>query len=100
MSGEVRVLVYYHADDPEGVLTAYHAVSEELAEVEGMLGNELLTSVLAADSFAVLSRWRDLASFQIWERGNSHKGSTAALRPFQDTRMGTPFGVYEVSARH
>ncbi|WP_067563152.1 antibiotic biosynthesis monooxygenase family protein [Nocardia acidivorans] len=100
MGGEVRVLVYHLTEHGDAVHAAYHEVSREMSEVPGMLGNELLRSVSDPGSFVVLSRWQDLESFQVWERGARHRDSTAALRPYQDTRMARPFAVLEVSASY
>lgn len=100
MGGEVRVLVYHFTEQGDAVHAAYHAVSKEMAQVPGMLGNELLHSLLEPNSFVVLSRWQDLQSFQEWEQGARHRDSTAALRPYQDARMAKPFAVLEVSASY
>ncbi|MDA3647673.1 antibiotic biosynthesis monooxygenase [Saccharopolyspora indica] len=97
---EVRVLIYHQADDAGTVEGAYREVSRRLAEVPGMLGNELLHSAFDRTGFVVLSRWADLAAFQEWERGAEHRDSTAPLRPFRDTRLEVPFGVYEVRATY
>ncbi|MFJ2608268.1 antibiotic biosynthesis monooxygenase family protein [Streptomyces sp. NPDC087425] len=97
---EVRVLVHHQAERREDIRRAYHEVSASLADVPGLLGNELLESVAGRPGFVVLSRWRDLPSFQAWERGAAHRPSTAALRPYRDTELPIPFAVYEVTASY
>ncbi|GHE55364.1 antibiotic biosynthesis monooxygenase family protein [Streptomyces capitiformicae] len=103
MPAEVRVIVYQAAYDEEQlaeVRTAYHLVSERLAGVPGMLGNELLRSPADPTALAVMSRWESMAAFQRWERGADHRQDTAPLRPFRDTRAFAPFAVYEVDAAY
>ena len=103
MPSEVRVIVYQAAYDEEQlaeVRTAYHLVSERLAGVPGMLGNELLRSPADPTALAVMSRWESMAAFQRWERGADHRQDTAPLRPFRDTRASAPFAVYEVDAAY
>ncbi|WP_267242502.1 antibiotic biosynthesis monooxygenase family protein [Streptomyces sp. PR69] len=103
MAREVRVLVYQAACDDEqlqAVREAYHLVSKRLAGVPGMLGNELLRSPLDPTALVVVSRWTDLAAFRRWEEGAAHREDTAPLRPYRDTRLATPFGVYEVEAAY
>ncbi|MBB4987049.1 MULTISPECIES: antibiotic biosynthesis monooxygenase family protein [Streptomyces] len=100
---EVRVLVYQFArDDAElaAVRAAYHQVSERLAKVPGMLGNELLLRLHDPGSLVVVSRWASTTAFQDWEAGPEHRDDTAPLRPYRDTRTGTPFAVYEVDAAY
>jgi len=100
---EIRVLVYQAAHDEEQlaqVRAAYHRVSERLAGVPGMLGNELLRSPADPTALAVMSRWESLSAFQIWEAGAEHRDDTAPLRPFRDTRTPTPFAIYEVDAAY
>ncbi|MEU6846121.1 antibiotic biosynthesis monooxygenase [Streptomyces sp. NPDC046716] len=102
-SGEVRVLVYQAAlDDGQlaAVRAAYHQVSERLAGVPGMLGNELLRSPADPTALAVMSRWESLAAFRAWEEGAEHRQDTAPLRPFRDTRSGAPFALYHVDAAY
>ena len=103
MPGEVRVLVYQAAHDEEqlqAVREAYHLVSKRLAQVPGMLGNELLRSPADPTALIVVSRWADLAAFQRWEGGAGHREDTAPLRPYRDTRLAVPFGIYEVDASY
>ncbi|WP_414170151.1 antibiotic biosynthesis monooxygenase family protein [Streptoverticillium reticulum] len=100
MTGEVRVLVYHTARGAEAVESAYHEVSRQLAGVPGMLGNELLHDVHDTEGFVVVSKWQDLAAFERWERGEGHRDSTAALRPYRDHRRGRPFAVYRVTAAY
>ncbi|MET8974878.1 antibiotic biosynthesis monooxygenase family protein [Streptomyces sp. NPDC004539] len=103
MPAEVRVMVYQAAHD-EGQLAevraAYHLVSERLAKVPGMLGNELLRSPADPTALAVVSRWESMAAFLEWEQGAEHRDDTAPLRPFRDTRASKPFAVYEVDAAY
>jgi heme-degrading monooxygenase HmoA len=103
MPHEVRVLVYQAAHDDEqlaAVRAAYHEVSKRLAGVEGMLGNELLRSPHDPTALVVVSRWSDLAAFRRWEEGAEHRADTAPLRPYRDTRLAVPFGIYEVEAAY
>ncbi|AUG78909.1 antibiotic biosynthesis monooxygenase [Kitasatospora sp. MMS16-BH015] len=100
---EVRVLVYQVARDEAelaAVREAYHQVSGRLAEVPGMLGNELLRQAHDPLSLVVVSRWASMADFETWESGAEHREDTAPLRPYRDTRTGTPFAVYQVDAVH
>ncbi|MGW0631076.1 antibiotic biosynthesis monooxygenase family protein [Streptomyces sp. NPDC002758] len=103
MPGEVRVLVYQAAVDEEqldAVRTAYHQVSNRLAGVPGMLGNELLRNPLDPTALAVMSRWESLDAFRAWEAGTDHREDTAPLRPYRDVRTPAPFAVYEVDAAY
>ncbi|MET9773504.1 antibiotic biosynthesis monooxygenase [Streptomyces sp. NPDC006367] len=102
-TGEVRVLVYQAAHDEAelaAVRSAYHRVSERLAGVPGMLGNELLRSPFDPTALAVLSRWESMDAFLAWERGAEHRTDTAPLRPYRDTRTGAPFAVFQVDAAY
>lgn len=112
------MLVYALAPDadPGGVEQAYHQISAELAGVPGLLGNELLREVGPDEvgisemgtsaggtgevGFVVMSEWESLSAFRRWEQGASHRGTTAPLRPYQDSRRGRPFGLYEVTAEY
>ncbi|HEY3477982.1 MAG TPA: antibiotic biosynthesis monooxygenase family protein [Streptomyces sp.] len=102
MTGKVRVVLYLRVPEtgPEAIHDAYHRISEELAGTPGMLGNELLGSVLSAEEFAVLSEWADLPAFQAWEQGPAHRGKTSPLRPYQDRDRGRHYGIYEVVAAY
>lgn len=100
MTGGVRVLLYHATDDVAGIEAAYRRASEHLSGVTGLLGNELLRSVPDPRGFVVVSSWRDLADFEAWERGPEHKRQTAPLRPFRDTTMSRPFGIYQVTAAY
>ncbi|MEU0396590.1 antibiotic biosynthesis monooxygenase family protein [Streptomyces sp. NPDC006208] len=103
MPHEVRVLVHQAAHDDEqlaAVRAAYHEVSKRLAGVPGMLGNELLRSPHDPTALVVVSRWSDLAAFRRWEEGAGHREDTAPLRPYRDTRLAVPFGIYEVEAAY
>jgi heme-degrading monooxygenase HmoA len=100
MSGRVRVLLFHEAPEPGALTAAYHAVSAELAGTPGLLSNELLTSVHDQTWVLVMSEWKDRESFDAWEKGAAHKGQTAPLRRFRDTRMPQPFGIFEVQAEY
>ncbi|HEY8985343.1 MAG TPA: antibiotic biosynthesis monooxygenase family protein [Streptomyces sp.] len=103
MPAEVRVMVFqaaYDDDQLAAVRAAYHLVSERLAKVPGMLGNELLRSPADPTALAVVSRWESMAAFDTWERGADHRADTAPLRPYRDTRTPRPFAVYEVDAAY
>ncbi|WP_018681700.1 antibiotic biosynthesis monooxygenase family protein [Actinokineospora enzanensis] len=100
MAGELRVHVYLTTTDPAAVTDAYHTVSRRLAGVPGLLGNELLRSTVDPTAFAVVSRWSGQAAFREWEQGPGHRDATAPLRPFQDHRHGSPFGVFLVDASY
>ena len=103
MPAEVRVIVYQAAYDEEqlaAVRAAYHRVSERMAGVPGLLGNELLRSPADPTALAVVSRWESMAAFLAWEQGTDHRQDTAPLRPYRDTRTPAPFAVYEVDAAY
>ncbi|WP_225447201.1 antibiotic biosynthesis monooxygenase [Streptacidiphilus sp. PB12-B1b] len=96
-------MVYQRARDQaelSAIQEAYHLVSKRMEGVPGLLGNELLRSAHDPSGLVVMSRWSDLAAFQAWEQGSEHRADTAPLRPYQDTRMEIPFGVYEVDAAY
>ncbi|NSC21564.1 antibiotic biosynthesis monooxygenase [Streptomyces albus subsp. chlorinus] len=100
MKGEVRVLLYHSTEDEAGIRAAYHEVSSRMAGVPGLLGNELLRSDHDSRQFLVISRWASREDFDRWEQGAQHKGQTAPLRPYRDTGMARPFGVYTVDAAY
>jgi heme-degrading monooxygenase HmoA len=102
MSAAVRVVLYVAdpADAPGSVEAAYHAVSRALDGTPGLVGNTLLRCVDDPRAFAVLSEWSDLAAFRAWEEGSGHRGTTAALRPLQDSDRVGPFRIYEVAASY
>ena len=103
MPAEVRVIVYQAAYDEEqlaALRAAYHRVSERMAGVPGLLGNELLRSPADPTALAVMSRWESMAAFLKWEQGTDHRQDTAPLRPYRDTRTPAPFAVYEVDAAY
>ncbi|MCW7945627.1 antibiotic biosynthesis monooxygenase [Streptomyces hygroscopicus] len=103
MPAEVRVLVYQAAYDDEqlaAVRAAYHRVSERMAGVPGLLGNELLRNPADPTALAVMSRWESMAAFLKWEQGTDHRQDTAPLRPYRDTRTVAPFAVFEVDAAY
>ncbi|MCZ4097862.1 antibiotic biosynthesis monooxygenase [Streptomyces sp. So13.3] len=102
-AGEVLVMIHHQARDEAelaAVREAYHVVSRRLADVPGMLANELLQSALDPSALTVVSRWADLAAFQSWEEGAGHRADTAPLRPYRDTRLSAPFGIYRVDAAY
>ncbi|MBA9005524.1 MULTISPECIES: antibiotic biosynthesis monooxygenase family protein [Thermomonospora] len=98
----LRVLLYATApeDDPGAVERAYHEISKALAGTPGLLGNELLGSTTEPGSFIVMSEWESPEAFTAWEQGAGHRGTTAPLRPYQDRRRGSPFGIYDVVASY
>jgi heme oxygenase (mycobilin-producing) len=100
MTDEVRVLVYHATEDVSGIEAAYHLASKHLDGVPGLLGNELLRSVHDPAGFVVVSRWSGLEAFDAWERGPDHRDATAPLRPYRDTRLSRPFGIYRVTAHY
>jgi heme-degrading monooxygenase HmoA len=102
MSAGVRVLLYVAdpPDQPGSVEAAYHAVSRALAGTPGLISNALLRAVDDPRSFAVLSEWADLGAFRAWEVGAGHRGTTASLRPLQDSSRAAAFGIYEVAASY
>ncbi|WP_410601167.1 antibiotic biosynthesis monooxygenase family protein [Amycolatopsis sp. lyj-90] len=100
MTGGIRVLVYCGTKDVDGIVAAYHQASGSLAGVPGLLGNELLRSVHDPLGFVVASSWHSAEEFAAWEQGVDHKGQTAPLRPFQDNRMRSSFGIYQVMAQY
>lgn len=100
MSDRVRIVVYLVVDDAEKITEIYHQISKELAGTKGLLGNELMRSVMDPTRFAVMSEWESLEAFQVWDQGSSHKGTTAPLRPYHDTSNGPGFGIYHVTASY
>lgn len=100
MPNEVRVLIFNQTEDAAGIEAAYHEVSRELAPVPGLLGNELLRSAHDPTGFVVVSSWQSMELFERWEQGAGHQDTTAPLRPFRDTRMSMPFGIYQVAAAY
>lgn len=99
----VRVLIYALAPDADrdGVEKAYHRISTALADVPGLLGNELLREVGGEEAgYLVMSEWESVSAFQRWEQGAGHRETTAPLRPYQDSRRGRPFALYEVRAEY
>ncbi|MEV4438277.1 antibiotic biosynthesis monooxygenase family protein [Streptomyces sp. NPDC049577] len=102
-AGQVIVIVHHRARDEQelaAVRAAYHRISERMTGVPGLLGNELLRSAVDPTSVLVVSRWADREAFQDWERGPDHREDTAPLRPYRDTRLPVPFGIYEVNAAY
>ncbi|MEV7770817.1 antibiotic biosynthesis monooxygenase [Kitasatospora sp. NPDC086791] len=102
MSGGIRVIVYCRAPQ-EGdapLEAAFHHINDDLAEVPGLLGSELLQSTIDGESgsFAVLSHWKDAASFQAWEQGAAHRKQTSPLRQYQDRGDSRHYGIYQVRA--
>lgn len=97
-----RVLIWFRAPggDADVIERAYHQISGELDGTDGLLRNELLRDAAEADSFVVLSEWRSLTDFRSWESGTTHRGSTSALRAYQDRGRGRHYGIYEVVAAY
>lgn len=100
MTSGMRVFLHYFAEDVRDIELAYHRTSEELASVQGMLGNELLRSVFEPNSFIVVGSWRSVEEFQRWERGAEHQGQTAQMRRFRATGPSRQFDAYEVWASY
>ena len=100
MIDQLRVLLYHTTDDDAGIEAAYHRASKHLMKVPGLLNNELLRSVHDPRGFVVVSSWRCLEAFRKWESGPEHRDQTAPLRPFRDTTMSRPFGIYQVTAAY
>ncbi|MFW5415188.1 antibiotic biosynthesis monooxygenase [Nocardiopsis sp. CNT-189] len=98
MSGEIRVLLYHSTGDTDGIEAAYHQVSKEMADVPGLIDNELLRSETDPGEFVVCSRWASREDFDRWEQGPEHKRQTAPLRPYRHTGMERPYGFYRVEA--
>ncbi|WP_307545722.1 antibiotic biosynthesis monooxygenase [Streptomyces sp. V3I8] len=97
------MIIHHQARDEDewaAIQQAYRQVSSRLAGVPGLLGNELMRSAADPSSVAVVSRWRDLAAFQEWEQGGAHRETTASLRPYRDSRLPVPFGVYRIEAAY
>jgi heme-degrading monooxygenase HmoA len=100
---KVRVLIHALAQDADadGVGRAYHQISAALAGVPGLLGNELLREIGSDEPrFVVMSEWESMSAFLHWEQGADHRVTTAPLRPYQDSRRGKPFALYEVTAHY
>lgn len=93
MSDAVTVLIHHRSHDDDTMLLAYRKVSDALTGVPGMLGNELMQSTADTGRFVVASHWSDLDAFKQWEEGESHKPTTAALRPYRDTEIPRPFEI-------
>jgi heme-degrading monooxygenase HmoA len=100
VTGQVQVVVYHLADDPEAVLAAYHQSSARMAGTPGLLANELQQGVADERSFAVVSRWAGWADFASWEASAGHRDQTAPLRAFRDHTRQRPFEVFRVTARY
>lgn len=98
----VRVLLYLAPSEtePGAVDEAYHRISADLAATPGLVGNQLMRSVTEPAGYIVMSEWESLRAFQAWEEGPTHRDTTAPLRPYQDRRRGSPFGLYEVVASY
>lgn len=99
-SGQVRAFVYYATDDPADIEHAYHRVSSQMEGTPGLLGNELLHSIHDPTGFVVSSRWTRVEAHRGWAEGPVHDDVTAPLRPFRDSRLDRPFGVYQVRAEY
>ncbi|GAA3029856.1 antibiotic biosynthesis monooxygenase family protein [Streptomyces glomeratus] len=101
MSDRIRILLFCRApaEGPEVIERAYHEISKTLADTPGLLGNELLHSLIEDDAFAVMSEWESLEAFHAWDEGPDHKDQTAGLRPYQD-RTRRPWDMYAVRASY
>jgi heme-degrading monooxygenase HmoA len=99
----VRVLVFHRApadEGPAGIEKAYHVISEALNGTPGLLGNELLRSPIDPDAFLVMSRWKNLDAFKVWEEGADHRGTTSPLRAYQDRTRERHWELYSVVASY
>lgn len=99
MTQRVRILLY-HRVPPAGIGAiekAYREISEELAGTPGLLGNELLRSLIDPDVFVVLSEWQSIEAFNSWDKGPDHKGQTSPLRPYQDRTREKPWEILAVT---
>lgn len=101
-AGPVQVMVYVAPppDEPDAVADAYRRISRALAGTPGLRGNRLLRSVHDARDCVVVSEWESLAAFRAWEAGESHRDTTAPLRPYQHDRKGSRFALYQVAAEY
>ncbi|KAF4407482.1 MULTISPECIES: antibiotic biosynthesis monooxygenase [Streptomyces] len=81
-SGQVRVSVLLDVPEQEAeeLRLAYKGISAALAGTAGLLGNELLRDTADPRAWTVMSVWRDLPSFRVWEDGPDHRAQTAPLR--------------------
>ncbi|MFJ9630092.1 antibiotic biosynthesis monooxygenase family protein [Streptomyces sp. NPDC091280] len=96
----LEVVLHHLSDDAEQVVRAYHEASRRMAGTPGLLGNRLLHAVSDPRALVVVSRWRDRAAFEAWERGLAHKEQTAPLRPYRDLQRDRPFEIYRELARY
>lgn len=99
-TAQVQVMVWAvdPPEDPGAVERAYHRISRALAGTPGLLGNRLLRSPHDPARYVVVSDWRDLTAFSVWEQGPDHRGTTAPLRPYQDPAR--PAAVYAATAAY
>ncbi|MFD9908745.1 antibiotic biosynthesis monooxygenase family protein [Streptomyces sp. NPDC059063] len=97
----IRILLYCRApaEGPTPVEDAYHEISKTLYGTPGLLGNELLHSLIEDDAFVVMSEWESVEAFRSWDEGPDHKDQTAGLRPYQDTTR-RPWDMYAVRASY
>lgn len=97
----VCVLLFARAPAGAGTVEkAYHAISQELRDTPGLLGNTLLELVDEPGRFVVISEWTSIEAFRVWEQGPDHRSKTAPLRPYQDRTAADWFGVYRVAAEY
>jgi heme-degrading monooxygenase HmoA len=96
----VRVLLFLRTADEVAVERGYHQISAALHGTPGLLRNELLRDLNDPQRFIVISEWESQEAFGTWERGSSHRGTTAPLRGYQDGGPGRSFGVYQVTAAY
>ncbi|MER6707169.1 antibiotic biosynthesis monooxygenase family protein [Streptomyces fumanus] len=93
----LRVTEQQGPEAVERLVRAYHESSKALQGTPGLLRNELLRSLHEPERFAVLSEWEGRDAFTAWEQGARHKGQTAPVREFADSRPARmPFVVYDV----
>ncbi|MDH2427187.1 antibiotic biosynthesis monooxygenase [Sphaerisporangium sp. TRM90804] len=96
----VRILVWHGAaDDRDALEETYHKVSAELAGTPGLVGNELWRSATDPATYAIMSEWRDIESFNAWADDPGQHLATAPLRRFR-TAADRAAEVYEVAAAH
>ncbi|MFJ2578122.1 antibiotic biosynthesis monooxygenase family protein [Kitasatospora aureofaciens] len=102
-TGRVRIMLFCKVPDggsESEVEEAYHLISKTLAGTPGLLGNELLRSLIEDGAFAVMSEWESFDAFHHWDEGPAHKDQTAPLRPYQDPARPRPWEMYTVQAAY
>ncbi|MFI5782580.1 antibiotic biosynthesis monooxygenase family protein [Nocardia sp. NPDC051570] len=99
----MKVLLWCRYEDAEELAEIerqFDRIGEILHGTPGLLGSELLVSLSAQGVCVVLSEWASHAEFDAWERGNDHRGQTAAMRPFHDRQRNQVFDLLLVSRAH